>query len=158
MLLPLAARGRGGGRKIKQYTKDEVIHADNVPGELYLTGPNIMLGYLNDIDATEELLYRHCVGRRREEVWYKTGDLLMTQENGREFFHLGRVADLIWYRVNDGDEGKGETRYGDSDDEKYILIRPVVVEDVLGRHDAVYECAIVGVDAPARTAYARTMG
>ena len=45
----------------------------NASGMLWITGPNVMKGYLNRPDATAEVLI---------DGWYKTGDVALIDENG----------------------------------------------------------------------------
>ena len=54
-------------------------------GELVVKGPNIMLGYYNDEEATKEVL---------EEGWFRTGDLAKIDEDGYIFI-CGRKKSVI---------------------------------------------------------------
>lgn len=45
----------------------------NKPGLLLVKGPNVMLGYLNDKDKTDEVI---------KDGWYTTGDIASVDENG----------------------------------------------------------------------------
>lgn len=108
--------------------QQEAIMKDNSPGELFLTGPKIMLGYLNSPKVNAESLYHH-----NGETWYRTGDLFMTQNNGLDFYHISRVKDLLWYKKPSEESGQ------------WTYIPPFVIENILVEHSAVKECAVVGV-------------
>ncbi len=58
-------------------------------GELYVTGPTVMIGYLNDEATTREIIVEDAEGRR----WVKTGDLA-SFEDGYLKLH-GRLKRLI---------------------------------------------------------------
>lgn len=51
-------------------------------GELCLTGPNLMLGYYKNQEATDKVLQRHADGK----LWLHTGDLFCKDENGYLYF------------------------------------------------------------------------
>lgn len=108
--------------------QEEAIEKDDSPGELFLTGPNIMLGYLNSPKANSESLYHH-----NGDIWYRTGDLVVTQNNGLDFYHISRVKDLLWCK-------KPSKEFG-----QWTCILPSVIENTLMKHGAVKECAVVGV-------------
>lgn len=58
---------------------------DEGMGELVVKGPNIMLGYYNDEEATKEVL---------EDGWFRTGDLAKIDEDGYIFI-CGRKKSVI---------------------------------------------------------------
>ncbi|KAF8473315.1 hypothetical protein BDZ91DRAFT_759744 [Kalaharituber pfeilii] len=118
----------------KRMQESQVITKDDTPGELYLSGPNIMLGYLNNPKATEEVLYCTTNPYGEEEAWYKTGDFVITKNNGVDFFHLGRIKDLIWHKTDSVKDEGG-----------YRVIRPAEIENIIGQHNSVKECAVIGV-------------
>lgn len=62
---------------------------DNGIGELYVTGPTVMIGYLNDQEATQETIVEDTDGKR----WVKTGDLA-SFDDGYLKLH-GRLKRLI---------------------------------------------------------------
>ncbi|RPB23301.1 acetyl-CoA synthetase-like protein [Terfezia boudieri ATCC MYA-4762] len=133
MLLPISPPGSGDQGVI---TEDMIITQDDTPGELFCTGPNIMLGYLKEEKKTKEALIDWG-----GEKWYKTGDLVLTRNGGVDFWHLARIKDLIWFK---DEKGGGEYSVGKS--KGYTCVRPLVIENVLGKHEAVRECAVVGVE------------
>jgi len=88
--------------------------SDGVEGEICVRGPQVMLGYWNDPEATAAAI--------DPEGWLRTGDL-GTMEDG----HLrmrSRRSDLI-------------IRGGEN-------VYPAEVENVLAEHPAVLECSVLG--------------
>ncbi|KAF8425953.1 hypothetical protein EV426DRAFT_37398 [Tirmania nivea] len=126
---PPGSEGQGG------ISEDMIIAQDETPGELYCAGPNIMLGYLNEEKKTKEVLIEWG-----GEKWYRTGDLVLTRNGGVDFWHLARIKDLIWFK-----DEKGGGEYSVGGVKGYTYVRPLVIENELGKHEAVKECAVVGV-------------
>jgi len=62
----------------------------NEPGELTIKGPQVMMGYLNDIEKTEECL--------SDGGWLRTGDLAYYDEDGY-FYITDRIKELIKVRA-----------------------------------------------------------
>jgi acyl-CoA synthetase (AMP-forming)/AMP-acid ligase II len=58
-------------------------------GEVWIRGPQVMLGYLNRPDATAEML--------DEDGWLRTGDIGYADENGY-FYIVDRLKELIKYK------------------------------------------------------------
>ena len=58
-------------------------------GEWLLKGPNVMKGYLNNIEAT-----KHTI---REDGWMHTGDIVYVDENNN-WFVVDRLKELIKYK------------------------------------------------------------
>ena len=94
-------------------------------GELCVCGPAVMLGYLDDPEATAETLRVHADGK----TWLHTGDLARRDADGFFYFVL-RVKRMI--------KSSGFNVY------------PTQVESVLYRHPAVAEACVVGVPDPAQ--------
>ena len=67
--------------KIVKPNTDETLNY-NEDGEIVLSGPSVMLGYLNDKDATKNTLKKHNDGL----VWLHTGDLGYMDEDGFVYF------------------------------------------------------------------------
>jgi acyl-CoA synthetase (AMP-forming)/AMP-acid ligase II len=87
-------------------------------GELIVRGPNVMPGYRNKPEETRAVL---------REGWYHTGDLARSDENG--FLTItGRLKELI-------------IRGGQN-------IAPAEIEEVVNAHEAVLDCAVVGIAHP----------
>ena len=84
-------------------------------GEIVIRGHNVMKGYLNRPDATNEVL---------EDGWLRTGDLARMDEDGY-FFIVDRKKDMI---IRGG-----------------YNVYPREIEEVLYEHPAVLEAAVVGV-------------
>lgn len=58
----------------------------NTPGELWIKSPGMMAGYLNNPEATKEII--------TEDGWLKTGDVVTYDEDGY-FFVVDRIKELI---------------------------------------------------------------
>jgi long-chain acyl-CoA synthetase len=84
-------------------------------GELLIKGPQVMKGYWNRPDVTEETI---------RDGWLHTGDIAMTDEDGY-FYIVGRKKDVI---ISGG-----------------YNVYPDEVDDVLSAHPAVLEAATIGV-------------
>lgn len=84
-------------------------------GELWVRGPNVMLGYWNRPEATAEALV---------DGWYRTGDLAREDDDGY-FFMVDRAKDMIITGAEN--------------------VYSVEVEAVLASHPAVDEVAVFGV-------------
>ena len=84
-------------------------------GELWIRGPNIMLGYWNRPDATAEALV---------DGWYRSGDIVRSDGDGY-LFMVDRAKDMII--------SGGENVYS------------IEVESVLGEHPDVLEAAVFGI-------------
>ena len=85
-------------------------------GELWIRGPQVMKGYLNNDDATAETI--------TDEGWLRTGDIAEADEDG--FLSIvDRLKELIKY--------------------KGYQVPPAELEAVLIDHPAVADCAVIGV-------------
>lgn len=89
-------------------------------GELLIKGPQVMQGYWNRPDVTEDTI---CDG------WLRTGDIAVTDEDGY-FYIVGRKKDVI---ISGG-----------------YNIYPDEIDDVLMAHPAVLEAATIGVPSARR--------
>jgi long-chain acyl-CoA synthetase len=89
-------------------------------GEICVSGPAVMLGYLDNPDATAEALVRHS----DERVWLHTGDIGKMDEDGF-FYFASRLKRMI--------KSSGFNVY------------PAQVEAVLYRHPDVAEVCVIGV-------------
>jgi acyl-CoA synthetase (AMP-forming)/AMP-acid ligase II len=92
----------------------------NEKGEITIKGPAVMLGYWNKPEETKEVL---------RDGWLYTGDIGLMDEEGYIKF-LGRKRELI--------KCSGYSVF------------PAEVEDLLYRHPAIKEAAIIGISDPYR--------
>ena len=91
-------------------------------GELVVSGPMIMMGYLNNLEETQETL------RAKDgKVWLYTGDIGYMDDKGRVFLN-DRKKLLI--------KVKGYSVF------------PTEVEELLGQHEAIHESAVAGLPDP----------
>jgi long-chain acyl-CoA synthetase len=92
----------------------------NQKGEIVIKGPGVMQGYWNRPEETEEVL---------RDGWFYSGDLGLMDEEGYIKF-LGRKKELI--------KCSGYSVF------------PAEVEDLLYRHPAIKEAAVIGMSDPYR--------
>jgi acyl-CoA synthetase (AMP-forming)/AMP-acid ligase II len=83
-------------------------------GELWVRGPQVMRGYLNNVRATAESL--------DSEGWYRTGDVGYADEDGY-FYIVDRLKELIKYKA--------------------YQVAPSELEAILLTHPAISEAAVV---------------
>ncbi len=96
---------------------DDVLDGD--AGEIWVKGPNVFKGYLDDPEATARVL--------TTDGWLRTGDIAITDGDG--FLYLiDRAKDLI---IVSG-----------------FNVYPKEVEDVLSDHPGVAEVGVIGVPHP----------
>lgn len=91
-----------------------------VEGEICVSGPAVMIGYLDDPEATAKALQPHADGR----IWLHTGDLGKMDADGF-FYFTGRLKRMI--------KSSGFNVY------------PAQVEAVLYQHPLVADACVVGV-------------
>jgi len=99
--------------------------APGCEGEICISGPTVMFGYLDDPEATRQALRRHPDGR----VWLHTGDLGRMDADGF-FYFADRLKRMI--------KSSG------------FNVFPAQVEAVLYTHPQVLEACVVGVPDPAQ--------
>lgn len=92
-------------------------------GEIVISGPAVMKGYLNDRDETDRVLRRHQDGR----LWLHTGDLGVMDTDGFVYFRQ-RLKRLI---ISSG----------------YCLY-PQYIENVIDSHKDVLVSCVVGISHP----------
>ena len=85
-------------------------------GELWIRGPQVMAGYLNNDEATAETI--------TEDGWLRTGDVAVVDSDGY-YSIVDRLKELIKY--------------------KGFQVPPAELEAVLIAHPAVADCAVIGV-------------
>ena len=89
-------------------------------GEILVSGPTVMQGYLNDIEETEKILQLHTDGR----TWLRTGDLGAVDKDGYVYFR-GRIKRMI---VTSG-----------------YNVYPSEIEKILNTHESVCTSCVIGV-------------
>ena len=99
-------------------------------GEICISGPTVMLGYLNDIDETIQTLRVHDDGH----VWLHTGDIGSMDADGFVYFkqRLKRVIISSGYNIY-----------------------PSYVESVINKHPAVLTSTVIGVSHPYKVQVAK---
>ena len=85
-------------------------------GELWVRGPQVMVGYLNNEEATRETI--------DEDGWLHTGDIAEMDEEGH-YAIVDRLKELIKY--------------------KGFQVPPAELEAILINHPCVADCAVIGV-------------
>ncbi|CAL1711280.1 unnamed protein product [Somion occarium] len=86
------------------------------PGELWVRGPSVMKGYLNNPEAT--------AGSITEDGWLRMGDIVTMDEDGF-YYVLDRLKELIKY--------------------KGFQVAPAELEDLLIQHPDIADAGVVGV-------------
>ena len=86
-------------------------------GELWVKGPNVMAGYLNNPEATAETLV--------DGGWLRTGDIAAYDPQNGVYVITDRLKELIKY--------------------KGYQVAPAELEAVLLRHDDITDSAVIGV-------------
>ena len=102
-------------------TQDEVPYGED--GEICVSGPTVMLGYLDNEKETNEMLQIHKDGA----LWLHTGDMGMMTDEGIVYYRQ-RIKRMI---VSSG-----------------YNIYPSYVEEVIEEHPAVLKCSVVGIPHP----------
>lgn len=102
-------------------TNDEVPYGTE--GEICLTGPSVMLGYINHEEENATTLRRHADGN----IWLHTGDLGMMDEEGFIYFRQ-RIKRMI---VTSG-----------------YNVYPSQLENIIDAHPSVRMSCVIGVPDP----------
>jgi long-chain acyl-CoA synthetase len=89
-------------------------------GEICVSGPAVMMGYLDSPQETADTLKRHADGR----IWLHTGDIGTMDQDGFFYFKLRQKRMIKSSGMN---------------------VYPAQVEDILYKHPKVQEACIVGV-------------
>ena len=103
------------GVEMKVFDDDDNEVAQGEVGEIVIRGHNVMKGYLNRPDATEEVM---------KGGWFHSGDMATVDEDGY-FFIVDRKKDMI---IRGG-----------------YNVYPREIEEVLYEHPAVSEAAVIGL-------------
>jgi acyl-CoA synthetase (AMP-forming)/AMP-acid ligase II len=121
MVPPPESKGRGGkigvplpDTEVRVVDPDSGEEADR--GELWIRGPQVMKGYLNNAEATAETI--------DDEGWLHTGDIAEVDSEGH-FEIVDRLKELIKY--------------------KGFQVPPAELESVLLGHPGIDDAAVIGV-------------
>lgn len=106
---------------VKPGTQDEVPYGED--GEICISGPTVMVGYLDNEKETNEMLQIHKDGM----IWLHTGDMGMMDEDG-VIYYKQRLKRMI---ISSG-----------------YNVYPAYVEQVIEEHPAVLKCTVVGIPHP----------
>ncbi|MDO8364879.1 MAG: AMP-binding protein [Actinomycetota bacterium] len=108
-----------GGMQVRLVDEngDDAIEGDS--GEIWVKGPNVFLGYLDEPEATARVL--------TADGWLRTGDIAVVDDDGYLYL-VDRAKDLI---IVSG-----------------FNVYPAEVEEVLMEHPDVLEVGVVGVPHP----------
>ena len=106
---------------VKPGTQDEVSYGED--GEICVSGPTVMLGYLDNEKETNEMLQKHNDGM----IWLHTGDIGIMNENGI-IYYKQRLKRMI---ISSG-----------------YNVYPSYIEKVIEEHPAVLNCSVIGVPHP----------
>lgn len=104
-------------------TNDEVPYGEE--GEICLTGPSVMLGYINHEEENAQTLRKHADGN----IWLHTGDLGMMDDEGFIYFRQ-RIKRMI---ITNG-----------------YNVYPSQLENILEQHPAIRRSCVIGVPDPLR--------
>ena len=112
----------GNDLKIISIDTREELEPNNI-GEIMISGPSVMLGYLNNQEETNEVLEKDSRGK----IWVHTGDMGYINEDGILFFvqRLKRLIIVSGYNVF-----------------------PSHIEEIIDKHEAVLSCCVVGIPHP----------
>lgn len=102
-------------------TQNEVPYGED--GEICVSGPTVMLGYLDNEKETNEMLQIHKDGA----LWLHTGDMGMMDEDGVVFYRQ-RIKRMI---ISSG-----------------YNVYPGYIESVIEEHPAVLNCTVIGIPHP----------
>ena len=97
----------------------------NTEGEICISGPSVMLGYMDNPEETAQTLQHHGDGR----IWLHTGDLGHMDEDGFIYFRLRMKRMIITSGYN---------------------VYPTQLENIIDGHDKVLLSCVIGVKDPYR--------
>ena len=102
----------------------------NEDGEICISGPTVMMGYVNNEEETFETLREHADKR----IWLHTGDIGCMDEDGYVFFkqRLKRVIISNGYNIY-----------------------PTYIEDVINSHPSVLTSTVIGIPHPKKVQVAK---
>ena len=100
-------------------TDEELKYGET--GEICITGPTVMAGYLNNETETRNVLKKHSDGL----VWLHLGDMGYCDKDGR-FFHVDRIKDIFM--------------------RKGFNVFPSKIEEYISTFAEVKECKVIGIE------------
>lgn len=103
-------------------TKEEKMYGES--GEIYITGPSIMGGYLNNEAQTKAMIHTDDFGTK----WVETGDIGSIDKDGCIFIE-DRIKNMIIRP--DG-----------------FKVYPLTIENIILQHPGIYTCKVVGGSKP----------
>ncbi len=92
-------------------------------GEICVSGPTVMMGYLDNPKETNEILREHSDGR----IWLHTGDMGYMNDEGI-FYYQQRIKRMI---ISSG-----------------FNVYPNQIESVICEHEAVLNCTVIAIPHP----------
>ena len=101
-----------------------------VEGELCISGPTVMLGYLNNIEETIKAIQKHEDGKS----WLHTGDMAYMDEDGYVYYKQ-RIKRMI---VSSG-----------------YNVYPSYIEQVINSHPDVFTSVVIGIPHPHKVQVAK---
>lgn len=113
---------------VKPNTQEEVSVGEE--GEICVSGPTIMMGYLDNEKETNEVLQQHKDGR----IWLHTGDLGIMDDDG-VFFYKQRLKRML---ISSG-----------------FNVYPSQIESVINEHEDVLICSVIGIPHPYKVQVAK---
>lgn len=119
---------KGNCKIIEPETTLELTY--NQEGEICFTGPTLMVGYYENIKATNDIIKIH----EDEKRWLHTGDLGYMDTDGVVYV-TGRIKRIIMTK---------------GDDEMVTKMFPSRIEQAILHHPNVSICCVVGVSDPSR--------
>ncbi len=113
---------------VKPNTHEEV--ENGTEGEICISGPTVMLGYINNEEETLKTLRRH----EDKRIWLHTGDIGLIDNDGLVYFkqRLKRIIISSGYNIY-----------------------PSHIESIIESHPSVQNCVVVGVDHPYKVQVAK---
>jgi D-alanine--poly(phosphoribitol) ligase subunit 1 len=92
-LLPLGPMAPNFGHLI--FNEAGNLAEENEIGELYITGPNVGLGYYNNIEKTREAFIQNPLLKTYVDIVYKSGDLVKFNKDENLLYFCGRTDNQI---------------------------------------------------------------
>ena len=106
---------------VKPGTQEEVVEGED--GEICVSGPTVMVGYLDNEKETNEVLQIH----KDNLIWLHTGDIGCIDKDGIIYYRQRLKRMIISSGYN---------------------IYPSYIESVIEEHEAVLKCSVIGIPHP----------